>query len=1171
MNKRALFAVAALSGLGATGFSHFLSAAVEPPPSRSAALRFEPNLGQAGPSTDYVVRGGGFYGLISPASLTLAMPAGRSSSIRRTSDDEPGAEPHELHVMRMTLAGANESAVSAAETRTRGRSHYFRGPDPSQWAVDVPQYESVRFREVYKGIDLVYADQHGALRYDFVVHPDSSADQIRIQLEPGVDTTIETDGSLTVRHGNVTFVHGAPVVYQQIGDEKVLVDGRFVTFETGDVGFELGAYDASHPVTIDPTLAFTGYFGGSDIDSAADIAMDGDGTFWIAGGTSSLDLPVVDPLQPGLGGASSEQDAYAARFDVATGELIFATYFGGSGTERVTSVALDADGNLVIGGETASADMPTVNAHDATFAGGGILNSDGFLVKVSSDGSQLVYATYVGGDDLGGDPGDIIGGVEFVRSIHQDRNNNTWVVGDTAAPDFPATQDLDGRGCLDDEAGANSTFVGDAFIARYSPAGQLELALCLGGSERDAGRNVAVDAVGNVYVNGHTRSDDFPVTPGAFQTQRADEGSRYDIYVTKLSPAANDIQWSTYVGGGESDYSQRSALNASGHLHVVGFSLSTDFPTTPGAFQQTFAGPDRYLEYALSDMIVFKLNASGSDLVYSTYLGGKGTDEAWSVWVGPEGRAYIGGETDSIDFPVASPVQAVAGSYFGAPTEMSDDITSAYSVAVVKTYPPSGGVVNYLVLGNDGINRIHTLSDDRRTIVASADVASTPALTRAIAVEYISQLDTSMIFANDGAPNQRFTILADGSTVLQDIDEANDATWSLAWGDFDETVSVDLVAGNYQQPDRLYYVENVPLDLPGDVRATTSLAVADLDGNGRDDIIAGNDAEPNRVYLQMSSEGDFVAVDIAPDADATRAIVSTDVNGDGWPDVIAGNWGARNRLYLNDGTGGFEAGMDIGSEADDTNALLLGDVNLDGIPDLLVANSGPDRTYLVDNGELVLVEDMDPDDVDTKAFAVDFETCTNCVFDVYAAINNGPVRLHELEPTDMAVIVLSPDGSRLEFSSYLGGSGRDWVQHGMTVDASGDIWVAGLTGSSDFPAPPTAPNGTPRGLDAVVARVVVDQDRDGVLDGQDNCVLAANSDQRDSNGDGFGNACDPDLNDNCATDFGDIAAFKAVFLTDAPDADFNGDGAVNFGDLAILKERFLQPPGPSSVTTDCLL
>ncbi|MFL0499071.1 DUF7948 domain-containing protein, partial [Priestia megaterium] len=298
--------------------------------------------------------------------------------------------------------------------------------------------------------------------------------------------------------------------------------------------------------------------------------------------------------------------------------LTYSTYLGGTASEDGSGIAVDTGGNVYVAGSTQSADFPTTpGAFDTTLNG----PTDAFITKLDPTGNTLIYSTYLGGTDF--DQG---------SSIAVDTGGNAYVTGVTRSADFPTTP-----GAFDTTFNGTTT----AFVTKLDPTGStLTYSTYLGGTSFDTGSGIAVDTGGNAYVTGSTQSADFPTTPGAFNPTF---NGAADAFVTKLDSTGSTLIYSTYLGGTDFDQGFSIAVDAGGNAYVTGFTASTNFPTTLGAFDTTFNG--------IFDVFVTKLDPTGSTLIYSTYLGGIFFDIGRGIAVDTGGNAYVTGSTQSADFP----------------------------------------------------------------------------------------------------------------------------------------------------------------------------------------------------------------------------------------------------------------------------------------------------------------------------------------------------------------------------------------------------------------------------------------------------------------------------------------------------------------------------------------
>jgi hypothetical protein len=311
--------------------------------------------------------------------------------------------------------------------------------------------------------------------------------------------------------------------------------------------------------------------------------------------------------------------------------LTYSTYLGGSGDDRGFSIAVDSAGHAYVSGSTRSDNFPVVGALQAVKNPGGN-RVDAFVAKLDPSGSSLIYSTFLGGAAPGG---------ESANGIAIDASGAVYITGQTDAPDFPTVNPL------------QATFAGgtgaDGFVAKISASGSALLySTYLGGTDHDAGSDIAVDANGNAYVTGTTLSTNFP-TASALQAAYAGGNTGLtvppggDAFVAKLNGSGSALVYSTYLGGSADDFGSSIAVDSAGHPFVTGFTLSTNFPTA-NAFQA--------VKGTKFDAFVARLDAAGSSLIFSTFLGGNGLDDqGFDIAVSASGDAYVTGTTTSTNFP----------------------------------------------------------------------------------------------------------------------------------------------------------------------------------------------------------------------------------------------------------------------------------------------------------------------------------------------------------------------------------------------------------------------------------------------------------------------------------------------------------------------------------------
>lgn len=576
-------------------------------------LRCEPNVGQTDPRVQFLCRTGG-------ASLFLTADEAvlRLTSFARSASRAPAAQ----RLVRLRLVEPNPNARITGEQPLPGQTHSFIGNDPRAWRTHVPGFAAVRYTEVFPGIDLKYYGVQGRLEYDFIVRPGADPAAIALAIRGAQRVALERDGHLALDLDGERLTMQRPVIYQDLAGGRRMVPGGYVLQGAEQIGFRVAAYDRSRPLIIDPVLSYSTYVGGSGAEGLGGVAVDAIGNAYITGTTDSTDFPTQGPAQPSNSGGF---DIFIAKVNPTGSALVYATYLGGGGSETGTDIALDGLGHAYVTGHTTSTDFPAVNAFEDTFQGGAN-TGDAFLAKLSPDGSTVLYATYVGGtgDDRG-------------FSIAVDGLDSPYIGGETTSTDFPLENPF--------QSTPGGSF--DAFAAKFNALGiALSYSTYVGGADLDRALGIAVDVNGNAYLTGDTVSTDFP-TANAIQGTLS--GTSADAFVLKLNAAGAALVYSTYLGGTGADTGEAIALDGSANAVVTGETDSTDFPTS-SPLQSSLSGSQ--------DAFVSAVNAAGSSLLYSTYLGGGSTDRGMDVAVDSAGAAYVAGDTSSTDFPTTSPFQS---------------------------------------------------------------------------------------------------------------------------------------------------------------------------------------------------------------------------------------------------------------------------------------------------------------------------------------------------------------------------------------------------------------------------------------------------------------------------------------------------------------------------------
>lgn len=556
-------------------------------------------------------------------------------------------------------ATAAPEALDPLPTRT----HYFMGNRPSRWRTGIPSYARVRYRNVYPGIDLIFYGKQRQLEFDFLVAPGADPRSIEMTWR-GVDK-IEAgpDGDLLL--GPVRLKK--PYIFQRTGGVYKTIHGHYVVKHSGLVAFQLGAFDRRLPLVIDPVLAFSTTFGGSDEDRANDVAVDRFGNAYVVGTTESSNFPVIpDPHKPRFGVAGT--DVFVMKWPARGGFPIYSAIIGGSGDDFGLAIAVDLSGNAYVTGSTNSFNFPNVFGTLIPGFGGG--RSDAFAVKLNAQGSALLYSGYLGG--FGFDAG---------AGIAVDSSDNAYITGRTNSTDFPTTP------------GAFQPFRKDVdfdvFVSKINPAGTLLIySTFLGGGGDDVGNSIAVDRRHEAFVTGATLSPGFPVTFNAFQTVC---GQRSDGFLTRLNRSGSALVFSSCLGGSGNDESNRVALDAEEFPYTAGSTSSSNFPTTAADFPGSCDGEGA--------AFVSKWNRAG-DLIYSVCVGGSGEDLGLGLSVDQSGSAAVSGQTRSPDFPVT-------------PDALQSQLRGESDGFVAKLSPSGGGLLSSTYLGGSGQDGATGIAFDR--------------------------------------------------------------------------------------------------------------------------------------------------------------------------------------------------------------------------------------------------------------------------------------------------------------------------------------------------------------------------------------------------------------------------------------------------------------------------
>lgn len=645
------------------------------------SVGFEANTGWASTQVRFAGYGPNYRILLTLTDVVL------SSTIPETRKDRHPADPQQLSdnsvrksfvdtskedFTRVHLLGTNRRSQAEGRKRLSSYSNYLIGKDPKKWRTHVPQFAEVWYPAIYPGIDQVYYNHDGQIEYDFIVAPRGNPGRIQFLIDEsgrGVGIRVNAEGDLVIPAVQGNLVLHKPLLFQGESCSAHQTSGR---------------------------------------------ARSGLGCRPLPGGNFRIRRTGRSAVKVGF---------QLPHYDHSQSLIIdpsvsFSTFLGGSMGDGVDGMTLDADGNIYLIGDTNSPDFPTTaGAYQKNIAG----DVDAFVVKLSGDGSHIIYSTFLGGS-----------GAEFPHGIAIDSAKNVYLAGETYSTDFPLVNPYQ-----------STTSGGTGFVSKLSPDGSsLIYSTYLGGSLEGAINAIAVDtSSGEAVVVGRTGSIDFPVV-NAFQPAHAADGGSSEAFVTKFGADGTSLVFSTYLGGDSNDFGQGIAIDSSGSIYVTGATASTNFPTTPGAYQPGYiADPGNssfvtkfsasgtslaYSTYLVDcyafgiavnaagnafvtgqaydfafpvtpgafqtvhgagggyDAFVTEFDSTGSSLVYSTFLGGNNGDVGYAIALDSSDDAYVTGQTFSPDFPLQAPTQTVF--YVGVPTTFVSELNSLGSALAFSTY-----------------------------------------------------------------------------------------------------------------------------------------------------------------------------------------------------------------------------------------------------------------------------------------------------------------------------------------------------------------------------------------------------------------------------------------------------------------------------------------------------
>ncbi|MGH9739186.1 MAG: SBBP repeat-containing protein [Candidatus Acidiferrales bacterium] len=601
-------------------------------------------------------RGSGYTLFLTQKEAVLAFPKPSRGTKQRANS---------VPALHLRFDHADPRARITGQRELPGKTNYFVSGNAKAWHTSVSNYSAVEYRQIYPGVDAVFHGDRQRLEFDFDVAPGADPGTIAFDVDGARDIRVDKLGNIVLKlrssgqNGVVSLEK--PLVFQEKDGQRKIVTGNFVLHGSHRIGFELGEYDRALPIVIDPTVSYSTYLGSTGGDNwPGSISVDSTGSAYVVGYTDDT---------AGFPGSTVTADGglFIAKFTPDGSQLMYTAIFPqfSPGVSVVDSinVAVDGNGSAYIVGAS-SENMATPGAYQNS--------KDGLtVVKLSPDGSQIVYAAQIG--PVSGATNDIAA----------DTQGNAYVVSTTNSSSFPTTP-----GAWQSTWGCQSAGCTEAIVTKLSSDGsQLVYSTFLGGSYDNWGTSISVDGQGDAYIAGVTESADFPITSEAVQTyclsgNQLQPPPAYpncgdtDAFLTELNPAGSGLVYSSYLGNGlEAGVGAPSVtIDAAGEAYLSGTTISNMFgsalsglsgPTNFGPSEQCTASSSEWCVSSgvtASNAFVAKLSASGSQLIYLGFLGGynatppSGTTNGmtWgnSVAVDSSGRVFLAGTTDSSFYPV---------------------------------------------------------------------------------------------------------------------------------------------------------------------------------------------------------------------------------------------------------------------------------------------------------------------------------------------------------------------------------------------------------------------------------------------------------------------------------------------------------------------------------------
>jgi uncharacterized repeat protein (TIGR01451 family) len=1011
-----------------------------PPPTSSTAavadaygrlpLQFEANRGQTGGAVKFLARGSGYMLFLSETGALLQMRRTESPETDEAAAPSAKDRARLVSTLRFGLEGSNRSPKIVGLDELPGRSNYLVGGDARRWLTDVPAFGKVRYESAYPGIDMIFYGREGRLEYDFVVAPGASARRIRLRFDGARSITIGEGGDLLIATDAGEVRQQAPLAYQEDGGERKEVAARYVKDARGRVRIEVGKYDHARTLVIDPVLIYSSYLGGLSQDNGLAVAVDPAGGAYVVGSTFSTNFPGSSPIQNAKGSSS---DAFVVKLSPDGKSLAYATYLGGNGSDTANAVAVDSAGNAYVAGLTGSTDFPvTAGAFQTTRNN----RLDAFVAKLNPTGSSLVYSSYLGGD-----------GNDQLTSIAVDSSGAAYVAGRTESTTFPAfPSETRGGNPVQKSADGGATWKG-------SSTGLADIVVNdFGVSPANPGTIYAGTSSG-VFQSGGGDASVWQLT-GQISASTAPSFTEAVV----VDPTDPNVVYAGTLGGGV-----RKSINAGttydikntglpvgvnvDALAIDPVTVTTLYAGTSAGIYKTTDGGNNWVAQPSGNSSQQPLNVNkividptNPQTAYAaTNQGMLKTSDGGNNWVAINNGIFLNG----------APLQVVALAIDPAHT----------STLYLGLSVPTLGVFKST---NGGLSWTNTSSG----MVDTSDGLNFPPLVRAL---FVDPTSTTTVFAGtsqgifkstDGGATWATSNTGLTSRNVVAIARAGSPSVILAGAN----VGDDSFVAKFD-PTGAHVEYLRVLGGANDDRAS-GIAVG-ADGSA---YVTGTTASPDfptANAFQATLNGGSDAFVLKLDPAGAHLTYSTFLGGSGTDQGAA--------IAVGQGGEAYVTGLTTTSDFPLKNATqpTPGDVSFSG--DAFVTKLSADggslvySTYLggssLDQGLGIAVG------ADGSAYVAGLTDSTD--FPVLNAPSGA--RPAPFGNGDAFVSKLSPNGSAIQFSTYLGGSNSDQA-NGIAVDSRGAAYVVGNTFSTDFPTVNAARASFGGGGDAFITKIAPDAD-----------------------------------------------------------------------------------------------